>query len=449
MRSFQRRLGTLLSICLCLFVIFDRARGLKTKDHNHTRTETLVDRKSPEFSVQKPSLPPRNISNIYEGSWVFAVKNSSMPFTQTSGELLLQFHHRKSSVADVDVLIGIVSIRDGIYSTDPSSRYFLYGIYTKSDGTLKTYGLPMGAKMTAAHEGLHDLPRNASIAMIESHSIARAEYEKYLEDHPESLPESSCDFWLSMYSKTIHHDNEGGSGKDYVRLTGVLESTTCSSALLITAEPVEFDVFYSKAINYALISSIFMVAEVLLLIQQIDFSSTPSGAAKVSLLSIGQQAIIDSYLCLIHLTTGIIIEPLFNAFSTAAFLKFVMFSVYEMRYLLFIWKARRPQIFSEGLDAWRQELGFLYIRFYGFLMLGIFLFYRMQGMFSLFVILMYSFWIPQIVSNIQRDCRKPLLPKYIIGISISRMFLPFYFYGCPHNILETQPNTPILIGLCL
>jgi hypothetical protein len=58
------------------------------------------------------------------------------------------------------------------------------------------------------------------------------------------------------------------------------------------------------------------------------------------------QAIIDSYLCLVHLTTGIVVEALFNAFATTAFFKFMIFSVFEMRYLLLIWKARRPQGFQ-------------------------------------------------------------------------------------------------------
>lgn len=33
-----------------------------------------------------------------------------------------------------------------------------------------------------------------------------------------------------------------------------------------------------------------------------------------------------------HLTTGIIVEALFNAFALCAFCKFVLFSMFEMRY---------------------------------------------------------------------------------------------------------------------
>ena len=58
----------------------------------------------------------------------------------------------------------------------------------------------------------------------------------------------------------------------------------------------------------------------------------------------------DSYQCLVHLTAGIVAEPLFHAFGAAAFLQFALFSVFEMRLMLTIWKARRPGASQPG---WR------------------------------------------------------------------------------------------------
>lgn len=45
--------------------------------------------------------------------------------------------------------------------------------------------------------------------------------------------------------------------------------------------------------------------QVLLLIRQMEATATTATAARVSLLCIGQQAIMDAYLCLLHLTTGV------------------------------------------------------------------------------------------------------------------------------------------------
>jgi len=71
-------------------------------------------------------------------------------------------------------------------------------------------------------------------------------------------------------------------------------------------------------------------------------------------------------------------QPLFTAFATAAFLKLVIFSIFEMRLLLMIWKARRPQAFAEGWVNMRRELGILYARFYCSMLLGIALAYQVR-----------------------------------------------------------------------
>jgi hypothetical protein len=56
-------------------------------------------------------------------------------------------------------------------------------------------------------------------------------------------------------------------------------------------------------------------------------------------------------------------EKVFGAFAIAAFLKFVLFSVFETRYLLAIWKARRPQAFAGGWAVTNREISNLYARF--------------------------------------------------------------------------------------
>lgn len=69
-------------------------------------------------------------------------------------------------------------------------------------------------------------------------------------------------------------------------------------------------------------------------------------------------------------------QNVFAAFASVAFVKLIIFSVFEMRYLLIIWKARRPQGFSEGWLSLRRELTTLYSRFYLSLLAGLCLFYN-------------------------------------------------------------------------
>ena len=227
---------------------------------------------------------------------------------------------------------------------------------------------------------------------------------------------------------------------DRVVLEGNITSENCGFSMHVNASAMNFEVYYSKAMHYTLMVTAASFCQVLLLVRQIDYSNSRSAAVKVSLLTIGQQAVMDSYLCLMHLTTGIVVEALFNAFATAAFFKFMIFSIFEMRYLLIIWKARRPQGFQEGWNSMRRELSMLYSRFYGCLLAGIILIYQLQRHSGVLILIVYSFWVPQIIHNIHHDHRKPLLVRYIVGMSATRLLIPLYALACPNNFLHAEPN---------
>uniref|UniRef100_A0A803MR34 RING-type E3 ubiquitin transferase n=1 Tax=Chenopodium quinoa TaxID=63459 RepID=A0A803MR34_CHEQI len=196
-------------------------------------------------------------------------------------------------------------------------------------------------------------------------------------------------------------------------------------------------------------------------------------------------------------------ESLFNAFATAAFFKFVVFSIFEMRYLLAIWKASRPANSGEGWEAMRRELSLLlntmcYLAFSNFQQLlllsilslnllpllandvlqaclnlasdcpevsvypaflfdpdidgillgGILIMYEFHNFLRVILLLMYSFWIPQIVTNVIRDSRKPLHPHYILGMTITRLAIPLYVFGCPNNFMRIGPDKNWCICLC-
>jgi hypothetical protein len=180
--------------------------------------------------------------------------------------------------------------------------------------------------------------------------------------------EKHCNIEIAAQISRIS-SNQNDGDRDRYHLEGLMESPAvdddgdCFSPLLINATSVNIEVYYNKAVNYTLMVTFVSFLQVLLLIRQMEHGNTQSGAAKVSILTIGQQAIMDAYLCLLHLTAGILVESLFNAFATAAFFKFVVFSIFEMRYLLAIWKASRPMNNGEGWETMRRELSVLYSRF--------------------------------------------------------------------------------------
>ena len=61
----------------------------------------------------------------------------------------------------------------------------------------------------------------------------------------------------------------------------------------------------------------------------------------------------------------------------------------------------------------------------------------------------YSFWIPQILYCVYHEARQPLRPLYVVGMTLTRLALPLYVFGCPHNVLKLESSPGICIGLCL
>eukprot|EP00300_Choanocystis_sp_HF-7_P010611 c17040_g1_i2.p1 GENE.c17040_g1_i2~~c17040_g1_i2.p1 ORF type:complete len:352 (+),score=79.93 c17040_g1_i2:107-1057(+) len=213
------------------------------------------------------------------------------------------------------------------------------------------------------------------------------------------------------------------------------------------AHSFDLDEFLTKMINYTLMVTMISFLQIMLLIYQIDAAATQALAGRVSIVTVGAQAILDAYLFLIHLTAGIIREPLFNAFGAAALFKFIEFSIFEMRFLLMIWKASRPDAFSEGRAVMRRQLTLLYLKFYGCLLLGIAILYQLQShiVWSTFVV--YSYWVPQIIHTAKTDSQKPLSVQYVLGMGMSRLAIPLYFLLCPNNFFGLAPRPGVAIAL--
>merc|ERR1712072_563472 len=101
------------------------------------------------------------------------------------------------------------------------------------------------------------------------------------------------------------------------------------------------------------------IIQICVLVQQLQHTQTQASLSRVSLVTLGVQTVFDSYSCLLHLTVGILVEPLFMSFVASAFFMLLHFAVFELRYMLLIWKAQRPDAFSSGWDVIRQEISIL------------------------------------------------------------------------------------------
>ncbi|XP_056843449.1 transmembrane E3 ubiquitin-protein ligase FLY2-like [Raphanus sativus] len=409
-----------LGFLLCLSILVSQqANGLRPiRDTSRSWGDQWLFGKKEVSSGSSGPFSAWNITGTYRGTWKFqdTVNSSSKfpDFRNQYGNSVIDLFTTPTKITGVHYVQGAVVFHDVF-----DNEHNVGGAQIKVEGV---YIWPFRQLRLVANSG-----KNGGDSGLEDDYLLSNPYHLLGIFSTQVLQESPRDRMMSKQKASPIHEmekhcnieiaaqisrassTENSGDKDYFHIEGLMESPAvdddgdCFSPLLLNATSINVEVYYNKAVNYTLMVTFVSFLQVLLLIRQMEHSNTQSGAAKVSIVMIGQQAIMDSYLCLLHLTAGIFVESLFNAFATAAFFKFVVFSIFEMRYLLTIWKATRPSNSGEGWETMRRELSFLYSRFYGILLGGILIMYELHNYMRWVLLLMYSFWIPQIVANVVRD----------------------------------------------
>jgi len=423
---------------------------------------------------------PYNISGTYKGNWESLSRNLTLSsprarvLKREQGVIIYQLTTTPSKHPDVQYVHGEVVLREGLYVTDEDLHLMLEGVYVRPEGTLHVMmHSDMQELLDVEEVEERGVEYRAALRQVSQEAVWAGRLPETSQlatdqaNHSAPLAESMnltlskrCRFSMKGKLLDLTEKEREASGEKETRLVpasgrrggadgklpmhtlefdGELVSSNCGVNLHINTTSIQLQAYYDKAINYTLMVTCLSVVQVMLLVKQMDYSNTQAAAAKISLMMIGHQAILDAYLCLLHLTVGIVMEQLFNAFATAAFFEFLTFSMFEMRYMLTIWKARQGGQF----DTWgslRRELSVLYSRFYGFLLTGLVVVYQMQGMMRWVLLLFYSFWWPQIIRNAYHDIRRPLHPHFIIGVTATRLVIPLYIYGCPYNFVRQAPD---------
>jgi len=211
--------------------------------------------------------------------------------------------------------------------------------------------------------------------------------------------------------------------------------------MTLTALRVDWKKASAKATNYSVTMTLASVLQIAALLKQLQHTNTQAAAARMSLLCIAMQALMDALLCILHLLLCVVIQSLFAAFASIAFFKLIIFCIFEMRYMVLIFQARQDQdFFAGGWAEIRRRLASLHAYFYGVLM-ALMVFIYLLNVFTPsavpFVLLLgHSFWVPQIIENVRRESRTPLCRTYLATMSATRLIIPLYLYGCPANILN-------------
>jgi hypothetical protein len=238
-----------------------------------------------------------------------------------------------------------------------------------------------------------------------------------------------------------------------VTLSGNIESTNCDFASHVnaTAMRTNWEKTTAKAINYSFYMMIACLTQIVVLLRQLLHTQAHSVACNVSLLCIGWQTVLDAMLCISHIFLCLVLQPLFTAFASVAFFKLLIFCVIEMKYMAIIIQARNS-VNNTGTtqEQLRHQITVLHMKFYLALMLVIMLFWYVgQSYKTMYIMALYSFWVPQICWNIYSEYKKPMHPHYIYGMSFTRAVAPLYVFAVKNNFLkEVNPEFPTDPAMC-
>ncbi|KAG9072643.1 hypothetical protein KI688_000414 [Linnemannia hyalina] len=380
------------------------------------------------------------------------------------------------------------------------------GIHFVHNGSFYMWGIPED-RMPLWHI-LDLMPDNASFAMAAA--ALKERYQKRIKtiqdimdgkerlEYPETaLSEpSSCHYQMYMQLGAISPSVRPNALKDLEREwaapqgISVIKAPHLNSTLFMyspncrltigvkKSEGMKREKFYTKAVYYAGMAGTVAFIQVFLLVRQMEYTPTPSSVSKVSYWTIAIQVFIDSYLCMLHLTTGILVERRGRrnraaaqaAAAQAAQAQATSTNATTTDGAGSATTAARPtDTMPGGLplpvtaprptpppedDSPRSDMQALYGRFYWMLIISLVILYKIaisstkvqNLMISVCAVALFSFWIPQIIRNVIRGSKKGLSLWFILGMSATRLTIPVYFYGCPDNLMGHEP-TPWIWGL--
>jgi len=227
-------------------------------------------------------------------------------------------------------------------------------------------------------------------------------------------------------------------------LAGWLVASNCGFTGNFTAESVDMEHLSQKVVHYSIFANALALLQMRLFLLQMRHTEEGPSAAKVSVICIALQALMDAYDSFLHLCLGLSTQYMFNAISLVALFKFIIFYVLGARYMLIIWRQRRREVFDEGSDAARRELSWLYSRFYGILVIGFILIYHNLQHLASITLCFQIYWVPQILTDVYQGSRSAIAPAFVVGMSASRTLFLLYLWGYPRNIFsgDAYPRLP-------
>jgi len=235
----------------------------------------------------------------------------------------------------------------------------------------------------------------------------------------------------------------GGKGAP-ASLAGEVVAGECGFSVAFTASAVDIPHLTRKVYHYSIWANVLTMIQIRCYLMQMRYTDEGPSAAKVSVVCVAMQALMDAYDSFLHLCLGFASEYMFNTIAVVTLFKFILFSLLEARYMLMIWRRRRHEAFNQGWGAVRRELSWLYSRFYGVLVIGLIIIYNNREHLDTIVLIFQAYWVPQILHDAWQGSKSAVSPYFFVTISVTRTLPLLYLWGCPRTIFsgDLYPHLP-------
>eukprot|EP00916_Digyalum_oweni_P011037 GHVL01018363.1.p1 GENE.GHVL01018363.1~~GHVL01018363.1.p1 ORF type:complete len:521 (+),score=82.67 GHVL01018363.1:63-1625(+) len=219
---------------------------------------------------------------------------------------------------------------------------------------------------------------------------------------------------------------------------GNLISDECDFGIKVELNYIHLQWLKKRIVRYSVFELLCFLGLFRSQIEQYTHSDSQAMLKRLSVLGLSMQSAIDVLDGFLHLAVALRSKFMFNTFALIAVLKFAFFSIFELRFLVEIWKLRREEQLNEQLthERSRQEISNLYGRFYAGLLLMFVILWNFIGVLPYLAIILYFYWLPQIFLDVYQGSRSSLHWGYLAGTSISRVLVPVYLWACPSTIFN-------------
>jgi hypothetical protein len=380
-------------------------------------------------------------------------------------------------------------MRDGKYVTDRLFRVEWQGIYFWSTGAFFLVGNPSGESSTIDHTLV--LPNNASYTLSDLWD-AQVDAAKFAvnpftnqptrNDFPNTqtinkpekpVPFGQCNYqgFFQLETKAVSQarstprlwkpnrrlpfealeDEETVSVIDEERLVyhfqGYMVSQNCEMMLEVRNDTRsgDFDRLVSSGKAYVFCATINILCLIALIASHLETRKSNSAMMKVSAAALVLQVSYDVMCTLFHLILAFHYSPLNRPLYFITFLSFVLFSLFQMRYLLDVLKLGVSFTAPTSLGG----ISIVYTCIYSLLFVSIGILLLAEWLIWIPLLLINSSWIGQIYHNARHRARNSWDWHVILGTSLCRLFTPIYFYMLPQNFIAVRPRSTLVLVLVL